>query len=121
MKAHRISHLNDADADGAQWRRHLSYRLTDEVAREETGIIPLSVAVDRGANATFRCVGLLATLTAAGHDVDRRGGGRTAEVYLAALCRWGLAYRSYKGRGQHVQRCGYGASRGRTLAEAGYF
>lgn len=102
VQAHRIGHVTDAD--GAQWRRHLAYRLTDEVVREETGIIPLSVAADRIAHAAFRCVGLLAMLAAAGHDVDRCGGGRVVEVYpAAALCRWGLAYRGYKGRGQHVQ------------------
>ncbi|GIJ06973.1 DUF429 domain-containing protein [Micromonospora andamanensis] len=105
VQAHRIGHVSVADADGAQWRRRLAYRLTDEVVRNETGIIPLSVAADRIAHAAFRVAGLLAMLAAAGHDVDRCGGGRVVEVYpAAALCRWGLAYRGYKGRGQQDVR-----------------
>nr|WP_246158787.1 DUF429 domain-containing protein [Micromonospora palomenae] len=93
-----------ADGDGAQWRRRLAYRLTDEVVREETCINPLSVAADRIAHAALRCAGLLAMLAPAGQDVDRCGGGRIVEVYpAAALCRWGLTYCGYKGRGQQVQ------------------
>ncbi|MEU8085753.1 DUF429 domain-containing protein [Micromonospora sp. NPDC049101] len=104
VQAHRLGHVAVADGDGAQWRRGLAYRLTDAVVREETGIIPLSVSADRIAHAAFRCAGLLAMLAIAGHDVDRGGGGIVVEVYpAAALYRWGLAHRGYKGRGQHVQ------------------
>ncbi|WP_431728921.1 DUF429 domain-containing protein [Verrucosispora sp. TAA-831] len=104
MTAHRSGHVTVAEGDGAQWRRRLAYRLTDEVVRGEAGIIPLSVAADRIAHAAFRCAGLLAMLAAAGQDVDRCGAGRIVEVYpAAALCRWGLSYRGYKGRGQNVQ------------------
>ncbi|SBT52821.1 DUF429 domain-containing protein [Micromonospora auratinigra] len=104
VQAHRLGQIAVADGDGAQWRRGLAYRLTDEVVRQETGIIPLSVSADRIAHAAFRCAGLLAMLAAAGHDVDRTGGGRVVEVYpAAALYRWGLAHRGYKGRGQQVQ------------------
>ncbi|NGM12038.1 DUF429 domain-containing protein [Verrucosispora sioxanthis] len=104
VQAHRTGHVSVADGDAAQWRRRLAYRLTDEVVREETGIVPLSVAADRIAHAAFRGAGLLAMLAAAGHDVDRCGDGRVVEVYpAAALCRWGLAYRGYKGRGQDVR------------------
>ncbi|GAB3970943.1 DUF429 domain-containing protein [Plantactinospora veratri] len=104
VQAHRLGHVAVADGDGAQWRRGLAYRLTDEVVREETGIIPLSVSADRIAHAAFRCAGLLAMLATAGHDVDRGGGGKVVEVYpAAALYRWGLAHRGYKGRGQQVQ------------------
>ncbi|GAB3809509.1 DUF429 domain-containing protein [Micromonospora zhanjiangensis] len=104
VQAHRGGNVAVADSDGARWRRRLAYRLTDEVVREETGIIPLSVAADRIAHAAFRGAGLLAMLAAAGHDVDRCGGGSVVEVYpAAALYRWGLVYRGYKSRGQHVQ------------------
>ncbi|MEU7656429.1 DUF429 domain-containing protein [Micromonospora taraxaci] len=104
VQAHRLGHVTVADGESAQWRRRLAYRLTDEVVREETGIIPLSVSADRIAHAAFRCAGLLAMLAADGHDVDRGGGGRVVEVYpAAALYRWGLAHRGYKGRGQQVQ------------------
>lgn len=104
VTAHQSGHVTVTDDDGAQWRRRLAYRLTDEVVREETGIIPLSVAADRIAHAAFRCAGLLAMFAAAGQDIDRCGGGRIVEVYpAAALCRWGLTYRGYKGRGQKDQ------------------
>ncbi len=73
VQAHRTGHVSVADGDAAQWRRRLAYRLTDEVVREETGIVPLSVAADRIAHAAFRGAGLLAMLAAAGHDVDRCG------------------------------------------------
>lgn len=102
VTAHRSGHVTVTDGGGAPWRRRLAYRLTDEVVREQTGIIPLSVAADRIAHAAFRCAGLLAMLAAAGQDVDRCGGGRIVEVYpAAALHRWGLTYRGYKGRDQH--------------------
>ncbi|MEU9504693.1 DUF429 domain-containing protein [Micromonospora sp. NPDC048170] len=105
VTAHRSGHVTVTDGDGAQWRRRLAYRLTDEVVREETSIIPLSVAADRIAHAAFRCAGLLAMFAAAGQDIDRCGGGRIVEVYpAAALCRWGLTYRGYKGRGQNDQQ-----------------
>ena len=89
-------------ADPASWRRELAYRLTDDVVRAETGLIPLSVSADRIAHAAFRCASLLARLTAAGKPVDRCGDGVVVEVYPAAtLRRWGLTHRGYKtpGRG----------------------
>lgn len=104
VTAHRSGHVSVADGDAARWRRRLAYRLTDEVVREVTGIIPLSVAADRIAHAAFRCAGLMAMLAAAGHDVDRCGDGLLVEVYPAAALRcWGLTYRGYKGRGQKAQ------------------
>jgi predicted nuclease with RNAse H fold len=87
---------------GAQWRRRMVYRTTDEVVRAETGLIPLSVSADRIAHAAFRAVLLLTLLadagkTDAGKPVDRTGDGPVAEVYPAAcLRRWGLAHRGYK-------------------------
>ncbi|MGQ5263633.1 DUF429 domain-containing protein [Micromonospora sp. ZYX-F-536] len=106
MAAHQSGHVAIADGggEGAQWRRRMAYRLTDEVVREKTGIVPLSVAADRIAHTALRCAGLLAMLAADGQDVDRCGGGKIVEVYpAAALNCWGLTHRGYKGRGQQVQ------------------
>ncbi|WP_433130169.1 DUF429 domain-containing protein [Micromonospora sp. CA-240977] len=104
MTAHQSGHVTVAEGMGAQWRRRMAYRLTDEVVREKTGIVPLSVAADRIAHTALRCAGLLAMLAADGQDVDRRGGGKIVEVYpAAALNCWGLTHRGYKGRGQQAQ------------------
>ncbi|AGL18533.1 DUF429 domain-containing protein [Actinoplanes sp. N902-109] len=82
---------------GAAWRRRLAYRVTDEVVRARTGLIPLSVSADRIAHAAFRCAALLAALP---QPVDRTGAGVVVEVYpAAALHRWGLAHRGYKTTG----------------------
>jgi predicted nuclease with RNAse H fold len=89
-------------ADAASWRRELAYRLTDDLVRVETGLVPLSVSADRIAHAAFRCASLLARLAAEGRPVDRCGDGVVVEVYpAAALRRWGLTHRGYKtpGRG----------------------
>ncbi|RQX01602.1 DUF429 domain-containing protein [Micromonospora arida] len=104
VTAHQASHVTVDDGGGAPWRRRLAYRQTDEVVRKETEIIPLSVAADRIGHAAFRCAGLLAMLAADGQDVDRCGDGKIVEVYpAAALNRWGLAHRGYKGRRQQAQ------------------
>jgi predicted nuclease with RNAse H fold len=85
--------------DGALWRRSLAYRVTDEVVRAETGLIPLSVSADRIAHAAFRCAALLARLADGATPVDRTGDGVVVEVYPAAsLRRWGLTHRGYKAR-----------------------
>lgn len=82
---------------GRQWRRQLAWRLTDEVVRQQTGLIPLSVAADRIGHAAMRCAGLLAKLAGQGRPADRRGAGAVVEVYPAASLKcWGLAYRGYK-------------------------
>ncbi|EWM62973.1 MULTISPECIES: DUF429 domain-containing protein [Micromonospora] len=103
--AHQAGHVTTvADVEGGAWRRELAYRLTDEVVRDKTGIVPLSVAADRIGHAAFRCAGLLSMLAADGQDVDRCGDGRAVEVYpAAALNRWGLTHRGYKGRRRKVQ------------------
>lgn len=104
VTAHRSGHVAVVDGEDAQWRRHLAFRLADDVVREATGIVPLNVAADRIAHAAFRCAGLLAMLAAAGQDVERCGGGKMVEVYPAGpLRRWGLTHRGYKGRHQQVQ------------------
>jgi hypothetical protein len=46
----------------------------------------------------MRAAGILAALEKAGHDVDRAGTGMVVESYpAAALKRWSLAHRKYKG------------------------
>lgn len=103
MTTHQSGHVTVAEGEGAQWRRRMAYRLTDEVVREKTGIVPLSVAPDRIAHTALRCAGLLAMLAADGQDVDRCGGGKIVEVYLAATLNWwGLTHRGYKGRSQQA-------------------
>jgi hypothetical protein len=64
-----------AHTDSSSWRRQLAYRVTDEVVRAETGLVPLSVSADRIAHAAFRCASLLARLAAEGRPVDRCGAG----------------------------------------------
>ncbi|GAA5019752.1 DUF429 domain-containing protein [Actinopolymorpha pittospori] len=84
---------------GSAWRRGLAYRVTDEVVRRETGLIPLSVAADLIGHTAMRCAGILAKLARAGTPVDRSGAGIVVEVYPAATLKtWHLPYRRYKGR-----------------------
>lgn len=45
---------------GKAWRRTLAYRLTDEVVRATTGLIPLSVSADKIAHPAMRAAVLLA-------------------------------------------------------------
>jgi predicted nuclease with RNAse H fold len=86
-----------ADVARREGRRKLAWRLTDEVVREETGLIPLSVAADRIGHAAMRCAGLLAELARRGLMVDRSGAGPVVEVYPAASLKiWDLPYRGYK-------------------------
>jgi len=78
-------------------RLPLVRRRTDRVVHEVTGIVPLSVSADLIAHVALRCAGLLARLEVAGVDVDRVD-GTVVEVYpAAALQRWGLPFRGYKG------------------------
>jgi predicted nuclease with RNAse H fold len=86
------------DEAGRDWRRRLTTRLTDRVVREQTGLVPLSVAADRIGYVALRCAALLARLAQRGQPVDRSGSGTVVEVYPAAsLQRWGLPHRRYKG------------------------
>lgn len=79
------------------WRRGLAWRHTDEVVRERTGLVPLSVSADRIGHTAMRCAALQATLAGRGADVDRTGTGAIAEVYPAASLKiWGLPWRGYK-------------------------
>jgi predicted nuclease with RNAse H fold len=84
---------------GRAWRRRLAYRMTDEVVRDTTGLIPLSVSADRIGHTAMRCATVLALLAQQGQPVDRCGTGTVVEVYPAAsLKQWALTYRGYKGR-----------------------
>ncbi|MDG4822011.1 DUF429 domain-containing protein [Asanoa sp. WMMD1127] len=87
---------------GAAWRRRLAYRMTDEVVRSSTGLIPMSVSADRIGHAAFRAAGLLALLAPpSGRPLSRAGDDVVVEVYPAAsLFGWGLAHRGYKRPGQ---------------------
>jgi predicted nuclease with RNAse H fold len=97
MISGRARAVPEPGESGAQWRRRMVFRTTDEVVRAETGLIPLSVSADRIAHAAFRAALLLTLLADAGKPVDRTGDGAVAEVYPAAcLRRWGLAHRGYK-------------------------
>jgi predicted RNase H-like nuclease len=82
---------------GSSHRRSLRYRLTDEIVHQHIGIWPLSVSTDRIGVTAMRCAALLDALAAAGHPVDRAGGGQVVEVYpAAALKHWGLPHQGYK-------------------------
>ena len=98
VRDHQAGHVTiPGGLAGKAWRRQLAWRVTDEVVRAETGLIPLSVAADRIGHAAMRCAGLLAQLARQGQPADRCGRGVLAEVYPAAsLKRWGLPYRRYK-------------------------
>jgi predicted nuclease with RNAse H fold len=93
--------VRDLGADGKEYRRRLSYRVTDLKIMEEAGGRPLSVSTDRIGVTTFRCALLLDRLQHEGRKVkvDRSGtAGRVAEVYpAAALAAWGLDNKGYKG------------------------
>jgi len=79
----------------------LRLRRTDRAVRREVGLTPLSVSADWIAMTAMRAARLLAKVYEAGEDVDRTGRtGRFVEVYpAAALKRWGLQSKSYRGTG----------------------
>lgn len=83
--------------DARQWRRRLAWRHTDEVTRQMTGLVPLSVSADRIGHTAMRCAALQTRLAGAGHHIDRSGAGTIVEVYPAASLKvWGLPWRGYK-------------------------
>jgi predicted nuclease with RNAse H fold len=82
-------------------RDGLRYRATDRAVREAVGRWPLSVSSDLIAVVAMRCVGLLTRMGVS----DRAGGDGVFEVYpAAALARWGLGNRGYKGRAARPRR-----------------
>lgn len=87
------------------YRRRLSYRTTDLTVWDLIGRPPLSVAADRIGVTAMRLSALLDRLAYEGHPVDRAGTGTVAEVYpAAALWRWALPHRGYKGPAGAVVR-----------------
>ncbi|MFF0817555.1 DUF429 domain-containing protein [Rhodococcus sp. NPDC003318] len=94
---HRRSPVRDLGLDTRAGRLPLVRRRTDRMVHAATGIVPLSVSTDLIAHVALRCAGLLADLAVAGVDTGRVD-GRVVEAYpAAALQRWGLPFRGYKG------------------------
>ena len=79
----------------------LRLRRTDRAVKDKVNLTPLSVSADKIAMTAMRVARLLAKVHEDGEDVDRSGQTcRFVEVYpAAALKRWGLPFRSYKGKG----------------------
>ena len=85
----------------AAYRDSLRFRATDVKVHELTRHWPLSVSSDLVAVAAMRCQGLLVRMGVS----DRSGDGRVFEVYpAAALKRWGLPCKKYKGQGGRAVR-----------------
>jgi predicted nuclease with RNAse H fold len=88
-------------------RRRLAYRTTDLVLKEQTGVLPLSVAADLIGHTAMRAAGILSALAADGVPVDRSGSGVVVEAYPAAALRvWGLYRPRYKGPDSRAVRDG---------------
>jgi len=90
---------------GPTTRAALCYRATDRWLKLEHGLQPLSVAADRLGATAMRAAGLLSALDQRGIEVDRSGEfGKVVEVYpAAALSRWGLQFKGYKGIGDSAR------------------
>lgn len=99
ISRHQDDHVAVDPGVPADWRRRLSYRVTDlHVKTSVPGIQGLSVSSDRIGVTTMRCAALLSRLAAVGRTVVRTGSGPVAEVYPAAsLVRWGFNHKGYKG------------------------
>lgn len=91
--------LRAPESTGRDWRRSLTMRCTDLEVHRRTGLVPLCVAADRIAHAAIRWAGIEARLKDAGVNAARDGSGVICEVYpAAALKRWSMPFRGYKGR-----------------------
>lgn len=96
-------HLGDPwpelDPERPSDRVPLRFRLTDRIQAAGGGRWPLSVSTDLIGVPALRAARIQHLLREAGVAVDRSGSsGRIAEVYpAAALRRWGLTSRGYKG------------------------
>lgn len=98
LRDHAALTLKPPESTDATWRRGLAMRTTDMHVWRRMGITPLSVSANLIAYPAFRWAGIEARLRAEGVDVSRDGSGVVAEVYpAAALYRWGLPHRAYKG------------------------
>ena len=98
LDGHARLHLEPQHVDGGMdWRRQLSYRVTDREVHAITGRWPLSVATDRLGLTAMRCAGLLSRIQQCGIPVDRSGAGLIAEVYPGAALRlWGFTTKNYR-------------------------
>ncbi len=86
------------------WRREYVLRETDRHVHATTGLRPLSVAADYIGHVAIRLVALISELDPA-VDSALDGSGAIAETYpAAALLRWGLPHRGYKGSANQVAR-----------------
>lgn len=98
LQDHAAQRLQPPESTDAAWRRGLALRTTDMAVHRRTGITPLSVSANLIAYPAFRWAGIEAMLRDEGIDTSRDGSGAVAEVYpAAALYRWGLPHRGYKG------------------------
>lgn len=99
VASHQDAHVVVEPGLATEWRKRLSYRVTDlHVRRTVPGIQGLSVSSDRIGVTTMRCAALLSQLDALGASVVRSGSGPVTEVYPAAsLVRWGFNHKGYKG------------------------
>ncbi len=97
-----------AHAAGEPWtkgpdRDELRYRVTDRVVRKVVGRWPLSVSTDRIGVVAFRAARLHSRLRPESRTRD--GSDGVLEVYpAAALHRWDLHHRRYKGPGGRKER-----------------
>ncbi|GAA4284166.1 DUF429 domain-containing protein [Brevibacterium daeguense] len=98
IQAHARGAVAAPASTGPEWRRGLAMRVTDRMVHRATGLTPLSVSTDRIAHPAMRWAGIEARLRDIGVDVARDGSGAVCEVYpAAALRRWSLPHRGYKG------------------------
>lgn len=105
LQDHAAQRLPPPEATDANWRRGLALRATDMAVHRRTGLTPLSVSANLIAYPAFRWAGIEAMLRSDGIDTSRDGSGAVAEVYpAAALYRWGLPHRGYKGAQQTAVR-----------------
>ncbi|MGW4480921.1 DUF429 domain-containing protein [Rhodococcus triatomae] len=97
VTAHHRGDPGPAELETRAGRQPLVRRRTDLFVHRETGLVPLSVSADLLAHVALRCAGLLGKLGAVGVDVGRANGAVVESYPAAALKRWGLPFRRYKG------------------------
>ena len=92
--------------DPKQQRRLLSKRVTDRFVKQQTGVDVLSVSADRIGAVAMRAARFQAPLAAVwGTAASRDGSGRLLETYpAAALKRWALPSKGYKGKERVEER-----------------
>ncbi|HMM95104.1 DUF429 domain-containing protein [Phycicoccus sp.] len=106
VSKHQHDHVDVEPGLAADWRRRLSFRVTDlHVKSTVPGVQGLSVSSDRIGVTTMRCAALLSQLAVLGDPVVRTGSGPVTEVYPAAsLVRWGFSHKGYKGTKAKIRR-----------------